>query len=132
MNVFSGHGRSSWPCYGCLVTLDVVCIRVFNLEDGIQGLQDHLEDNAVRVQEWNQAETPPSRAVTSPSVDGSDPEYLLSQTTSSMLFASSSGTEGKWRKQSSAKYRKTFQVCPKSFERSTNMAAGRKLCKGRE
>lgn len=132
MRAFSGRARSSSPRCGCFVTLDVVRIRVFNLEDGIQGLQDHLEDNAVRVQEWNQVEASPSRAVTSPSVDGSDPEYLLSQTTSSMLFASSSGTEGKWRKQSSAKYRKTFQVRPKSFERSTNMAAGRKLCRGRE
>lgn len=41
--------------------------------------------------------------VTSPSVDGSDPEYLLSQTTSSMLSAGWLDTEGYWSEQSSAK-----------------------------
>lgn len=66
---------------------------------------------------------------TSPPVDGSGPEYLLSQTTSSMNLAGSAETEGKWREQSSAKKRKTFQLRPKSFERSINMAAGLKLCR---
>lgn len=43
------------------------------------------------------------KIVTSPPKDGSDPEYLLSQTTSSMLLAGAVDTEGKWREQSSAK-----------------------------
>lgn len=56
-------------------------------------------------------------------------EYLESQMTSPTPFAGPEEMLGKEAAQSCAKYLNAFQVCPKSVERSTSIAAGRNVCK---
>lgn len=74
----------------------------------------------------SQTQTPSN---TSPSVEGSMSEYLESQMTSPTPFAGPEEMLGKEAAQSCAKYLNAFQVCPKSVERSTSIAAGRNVCK---